>query len=222
MHGYRGPLAPEQVRRRILATQARVDLFGLVRFCWDQGIIVLHLAETPEGGKKLDGLAMFCGERPVVVLASGRKGPPWLAFHLAHELGHLFRDHVRPGDPPLVDGDIAQVDDDQQEREADEFACQVLTGSSTLPLKTDDDIDADDLAERSKRYGEDRGIDPGTVILCYARSNDRWAVAQLALKHLGLNEGAHRIIAAEVHRHLKDVDIPEATERFLEILSQPV
>ena len=221
--GYEGPLTAAEARDAILGRDGRVDLRTLTRFCWDRGIIVLHLATLPGLGKKLDGLAMFCEERPVIVLASARKGIPWLAFHLAHELGHLLLGHVKPGDPPLVDRDLGEADDDQQEREADEFACQVLTGHSDgVQFRIEPDMKPDEFAERAVSLGMKEATDPGTVVLCCARSSGAWAIARVVLKNLGLNEGAHQVIATELHSRLEGVEIPAAAERFMEILSTPV
>ena len=211
------------VRATILDRDGQVNLRTLLRFCWDNGVIVLHLAELPDSSKKFDGLAMFCGDRPVIVLASTRKGSPWLAFHLAHEMGHVFLAHVGPGDSPLVDGNLGETDDDQHEKEADAFGRQVLTGhSESIQFDIDGDLQPDELAKRAVQIGSNAMIDPGTVALCHARSSGKWPIAQLALKHLGLDEGAHQIIAEELQLRLEGVEIPVASERFMEILSTPV
>ena len=207
------------IRREILAKNKSVDLAGLVRECWSRGVVVLHIAKLPKGAKKFDGVAMFWRDRPVIVLASARKGPPWLAFHLAHEMGHLCSGHVKPGDPPLVDADISFVDNDEQEQEANKFGCAVLTGPLTCQISGGEKLKGDILAEWAKKIGEQHGVDPGTVVLCSARETSNWGAAQLALKCLDRDEGAHAVIAAEFKKRLGGIELIDSTERFLGILS---
>ncbi|MFX9185041.1 ImmA/IrrE family metallo-endopeptidase, partial [Acinetobacter baumannii] len=85
-----------------------------------------HLTRLPKPGKKITGLATFIADRPIIVLCSGRDSPAWLAFHLAHELGHLMCGHVKVGGAPLVDVDLSDTDDGRHEREADRYAFQLL------------------------------------------------------------------------------------------------
>jgi hypothetical protein len=73
------------VRQAILRHSRYVDLHSLLEFCWSRGVVVLHLAKAPKKSKLFDGLAMFCGDRPVLVLGTRRDSPAWLAFYLAHE-----------------------------------------------------------------------------------------------------------------------------------------
>lgn len=208
-----------QVRKTTLAKRRFVDLDGLLEFAWQHGVIVLHLAELPKATKKFSGMAMFCGDTPVIVLACGRDSPPWVAFHLAHELGHILLGHVKVGSPPLADGDIDQLDRDADERAADEFACTILTGRSSIDFTAVYGLTAGKLVDQAKRYAAAHDIDPGTVALMYGRNANRIAVAQNALKIMGLDHGAHAKIGAALARHLQRDDLPESTERFLSLLS---
>jgi len=64
-------------RQEILRQHRYVDLASLLEFCWNHGIVVLHLAKAPKKSRLFDGLAMFCGDRPVLVLGSRRDSPPY-------------------------------------------------------------------------------------------------------------------------------------------------
>jgi Zn-dependent peptidase ImmA (M78 family) len=214
-----GPVSAEQVRKTILAERRFVDLGGLLQFAWQSGIVVLHLAELPKATKKLSGMAMFCGETPVIVLACGRDSPPWVAFHLAHELGHILLGHVAVGSSPLADGDIDQLDQDADETAADEFACEVLTGSASLDADAIYGLTAQKLVQKARDVAARRSIDPGTVALVYGRNANRIPVAQNALKIMGLDHGAHAKIGAALTAHLQRDDLSESTERFLSLLS---
>ncbi len=212
-----GSLDPASVRQKILLQHRYVNLASLAELCWDHGIIVFHLARAPRKSKVFDGLAMFCGERPVLVLGSRRDSPAWLAFHLAHELSHVLKQHVTPGSPPLADSDLMSVSTDHQEREADRAACEILTGTPT-PKMPDLKHTAPRLALAAVQAGPERGIDPGILALIYGRSNDRWGVAQNALKYLSLDTGAHDILRAAFLKRLDPEDLSESSERFLAVL----
>ena len=58
----------------------------------------------------------------------------------------------------------------------------------------------------------------GAVALVYGRSAKRMPVAQNALKHLGLDQGAHEMIWLALKHRLAE-DLPETTERFLSLLT---
>jgi len=211
-------IKPAEVRQRILRRHRYVDLASLVELCWDAGIVVLHLSKVPQGSKRFDGLAMFCGDRPVLVLGSRRDGPAWLAFHLAHELGHVLKQHVTAGSPPLADSDLMSTSNDQQENEADRVACEILTGDPQ-PRLQDLKYTAIRLAVAAAQAGPERGMDPGVLALIYGKSNNRWGVAQNALKYLSIDSGAREIIAAALRKRFSPEDVSESAERFLAVLS---
>lgn len=206
------------VRQEILRNHRYVDLQSLLEFCWSRGVVVLHLAKAPRQSKLFDGLAMFCDERPVLVLGSRRDSPAWMAFDLAHEMAHIIRGHVTPGSPPLADSDLRFASMDQQEKEADAAALELLTGF-TKPKIRDLKHNAAKLAVMVAREGPSIGVDPGVMALIYGKSNDRWPVAQNALKHLSLSSGAHEMIAEALRKRFNPEDLSESSERFLSVLS---
>jgi hypothetical protein len=214
-----GLMTAEQLRTTILAKRRFVDLDGLLQFAWQSGIVVLHLAELPKAAKKFSGMAMFCGKTPAIVLAHGCDSPPWIAFHLAHELGHILLGHVTMESGPLADGSIDQLDQDADERAADEFACEVLTGFASLDADPIYGLTAPKLVDKARDIAAKRGIDPGTVTLVYGRNANRIPVAQNALKMMGLDHGAHAKIGTALAQHIQRDDLTEATERFLSLLS---
>ena len=159
-------------------------------------------------------MAALVEQRPVIVLASGRDSPPWLAFCVAHELGHIMLGHVRPDDRAWIDVQIRDPDHGARERAADRFACEVLTGSPE-PSIPGLGLKAIPLALRAGQEGPSSGVDPGVYALIYAKTNDRWPVAQKALKYLGLATGGKAMIDRHVAAHLSRAELPEAEERFL-------
>ncbi len=207
-----------EIREAILRRSEYVDLESLLESCWRSGIPVLQLAQVPAGGKRFDGMAAFVEERPVIILASGRDGAPWLAFYLAHEIGHIMLGHVQPDTEALVDGTIAgEAGASGHEREADQFACELLSGFPEPKIRNLKAA-APRLAVIAAGKGPEQGVDPGVFTLIYAKSNNRWGVGQNALKYLKLDTGGQAMIAEFLNKHLSQVDLSEADERFLNVL----
>lgn len=216
---FAGPATAAAIREHLLAAGGTVDLASLAAYCWAAGVPVVPVARLPKTAVKFDGVAMWSGGRPLVVLASGRDGPPWLAFDLAHELGHIMRGHVGPGSGVHVDRhlkDGAEVED-TEEREADRFALELLTGRPAgLPFTPTLGLTGPKLATAARAFAAGTGIDPGIVCLFYARSADRWGAAAVALNEMGLSAGGGELLAGLMAAHLRAGDLSESAARFLE------
>jgi len=197
------------------------DLRHLVDYCWQHGIGVVHVTRLPKvaGSKTIAGLATFVGARPVIVLCSRRDSPAWLAFHLAHELGHIMRSHVVPGGKPLVDFKLDSASDDVGEKEADQYAFQVLTGRPELHLDGPS-VNGRRLALAAAQFGKAERIHPGTVALIYGYSQRKIPVAQLALTAMGEDQGAQAILADALRANIALDDLPEPAQRFLGATTQ--
>ena len=211
---FTGPKAVGAVRQEILETQSAVSLNALLNFAWSAGIVVFHLKRFPKKAKKFAGLAMFCEGTPVIALASARDGAPWIAFHLAHELGHILLGHVTQGSGVLVDMDLDAMDDDVQEREADRFACELLTGFSAPQAQAQSGMTAERLVQAVGFQSKKLKADPGVVALFYGRNAKRMAVAQSALNRMGLHAGAHAMVQAALESRLVD-EPSELANQFL-------
>ena len=213
-------LSARDVRQKILEENRDVNLKSLLDFCWDNVITVIHLdSKHLPAEKRIQGAAMFLDRSPVVVLGHSSDSPPWLAFHLAHEMGHFFCKHVKRGDKPLVDSEIDEIGGDQQEIEANEFATELLTGKKQLAFVTGRGLTACKIKDAALQYGAGNAIDPGTVALIYGNSTGRWGVAQNALKIMNLDHGGQQTIADALAEHIDTDEIPESTERFFSCLS---
>jgi hypothetical protein len=198
------------------------NLNNLLDYCWQHGIGVVHVTRMPKvpGAKKIEGLATFVGDRPVIVLCSGRSSPAWLAFHLAHELGHIMREHVKAGDQPLIDIKLENVIDDADETEANQYAFQVLTGSPD-PKFSGKISSSSVLVAAARKYGELNHVDPGTVALIYGYSQKCIPMAQAALKKLEVNSsGAAQLIATAFREHAVLENVPESIQRSLSTTTQ--
>lgn len=216
---FRRTRSADQMRKAILARHELVDLESLLDEAWRCGVAVMHMAELPRGGKKFDGMAMFCGKTPVIVLASGRDGPPWIAFHLAHELGHIMAGHVKKGERPLADGDLDRVSADDDERQTNRFACRLLTGFGEFPADAVYGMTGERLARTALEFGGRHRIDPGAVALIYGRQAERMGVAQRALQQMGVDRGAHEKVSAALETRLRE-DLPESLHRLVALATK--
>ena len=79
-------------------TIGRGKAFGkgsLLSWCWHHDSIVVPLTRLPKSVAKMDGLVANIDGRPVIVISKKQKQPAWLAFILAHELGHIQLGHTQ-------------------------------------------------------------------------------------------------------------------------------
>jgi len=137
-------------------------------------------------------------------------------------MGHILRGHIPPGGDALVDTKIGGegeegAQDDSLEVEADQFACELLSGKP-MGLRFDPGLrmSPHDLAQRARALGEKIGVDPGAICLFYAKSTMRWPVSQLAIALLGADLGGSEIVRAGLAKHLHKESLSESASRFLE------
>lgn len=182
----------QDIRQEILSRTSTVTLESLIEYSWAHGVIVAHLDRLPKvtGFRKFDGLALFADDQPCVLLAEKKDAPAWLAFHLAHELGHLMCRHVTPGSALLPDENLERIINDDDENEADAFANELLTGDSSPNLKTVYGMTAEKLAGAVRRVAPSKQIDPAVFALVYGHNADRMAVAVKALSLIHQDCGA--------------------------------
>jgi hypothetical protein len=173
---------PAVLREAILKSHECVSLHGLLAWCRDARIPVLHIENVP--GKKMTGLVVRNKGRYAIVL-SKRGHPAHLLFHLAHEIGHIGKDHLRE-DGFFADEKIDSKSADQDEREADLYAVCLLNGSNVRYRASEGpaNLNAEQLRIAAIAKGKKTQVDPGHIIANYGFNQDRFPVANLALKRL--------------------------------------
>jgi hypothetical protein len=183
----RSPTAAE-LRDMILRTQQYVSLTPLVQHCWSIGIPVVHLKELPVGARRLAGLALMIGDRPCVALADQRKSPAWLAWPLAHEIGHIAHGHCLLED--TIDQKIDLAAQDPPEKQANDYAKVLLYGRDPL-FRSKKIITPISLASQAEDIGRKNRIHPACIVTSYGFNMEAYDVANAALKILGVvPEGA--------------------------------
>jgi transcriptional regulator with XRE-family HTH domain/Zn-dependent peptidase ImmA (M78 family) len=121
---YRGlPTDPAELRPGALDASGQVSLASLLDWTWAAGIPVLPLY----GRGAFAASAWTVANVAAVVLKETRELAVFWLFDLAHELGHIARGHLAGGG--MVDVESLQLDaadSDADEREANDFALQLL------------------------------------------------------------------------------------------------
>lgn len=166
----------------------------LLDFCWARGVPVLFLKDLPRTSKRVMGMAVQVDHRPAIVLGLNSPQNARQLFVLAHELAHICLEHVRESSV-LVDEGLDAITDalegardgeaDSEERQADAFALATLRRGMSASLgPTAARLSTAELAVAAMRTGNERGIDPGHLLLSYATEHDDWLNANLALNYL--------------------------------------
>ncbi|KTT39840.1 hypothetical protein RSA46_05580 [Pseudomonas oryzihabitans] len=199
------PADPKAIREKAMAVSGRtyVDFESLLDLCWMSGIPVLFLSVLPKTSKRVTGMALNIEGRPVIVLGLHHDQHSRQFFVLAHELGHILCGHV-DGDCVLIDEDLMEVTDtlagsrtarkDVEEKEADAFALSLIrNGHSDAAVAIRGDS-AVGLASAAAMKGQELGVDPGHLILSYARANDDWIRANMALGYSRSQTNALKVI----------------------------
>ena len=177
---------------RSITGRGHVDFEGLLALCWSHGIPVLFLKEMPRNTKRMTGMAVMADGRPAILLGFNYTHYSKQLFVLAHELAHILCGHVQ-NNGALIDEEIADVSEglggraqirrDEQEREADIFALSLIRNGNLDVIKRMPRIagSAAVLAAEASRLGRETGIDPGHLILSYAKDQEDWMTANQAL-----------------------------------------
>lgn len=172
-----------RIRDAILQDQPWVSLDSLLAYCWSHGVPVIPLQHKPSKSKRVDGLVVRVGERPVIVLACGYKYSARLLFIVAHELGHWVSGHLG-SQTVFAEDSITREGESQEEAEANWFAVELLTGKPDKAYWAPRSLTATQLAEGARMAGMRDKVDPGVVALNYAWNQGTWEVGMGALKIL--------------------------------------
>lgn len=166
------------LRQQILAQGCWVNLDSLLDLCWGHGIPVVHFSPPP-GTKKIDGMVARLNGRPVIIICCARRAAAWLAFILAHELGHILAGHIQ--EQFYVDESIAQEEQDPEELEANGIAATLLLGNPNNYVWSSK-LYPSRLVEIAQRFSTRDNVDPGIVCLNYGWQRNDWGIAMAALK----------------------------------------
>jgi hypothetical protein len=175
------PKDPLKLRQQILQTHECVSLEGLLDWCVNAAIPVIHVEKLP--GKKMTGLVVRDSDRFAIVLSKNGH-PAFLLFHLAHELAHIAKGHLT-ADGFVADEKIRGADSsDADEKEADAYAIRLINGKDVAYHAAGRITSGPALCSAAIARGAEQKIDPGHIILNFAHNQRQFPLANLALKSL--------------------------------------
>lgn len=195
-----------------------ISLQAVLHFAWAHGIPVAYLASSPPGNRKMDAMAVRVDGRPVIVVSRKSAHASWIAFLIAHELGHIARGHV--GDEEVLidsasdDNDpFVGAENDPDELEANRYATELITGSAQRRYLPDSDRgNAPGLLSAAHAEGVRSKVDPGHIILNFGHHTKQWAMAMAALNMLGGPSPLDVINEAMVKHIHRDALAPDGEE----------
>lgn len=216
---------PVDVRSALLAgDRPYVELGDLLVLAWSIGTPVAHLRVFPLPQKRMAAMTVAVAERSAILLGKDSQFAAPIAFYLAHEIGHIALRHVS-GDRLIIDLEEAVPTieaDDEEERAADQYALQLLTGrpQPTVVGAGPHRPSAKGLAEAAVNAGSDLGIEPGILAQCYGYSTGDWAVANKSLRYIDPPAGPVWRRVNAIARSELDFDVlpPDAAEYVEAIL----
>ncbi len=210
------PESAAQIRREIISMSGGepVNLKNLLAYCWNKGIVVLHICNFPPTAKKMEGLATLIEGRPGIVLCKNHQSAAWMVFLLAHELGHIAKGHIKEGGV-LVDEKVSTKSTDKEEQEANGFAIELLTGDSNTRFTANSTLNAKQLAASAKSVGNRFKIDPGVVALNYAWEGKLFALANAALNIIESSTSAVKLMDERMREGLDWSEIPESNRDYI-------
>lgn len=198
-----------------------LGLRNLLMTCWSHGVPVVYLAELGQGVAKMDGMVVYTGDRPVIILSKSSPLWAWQLFILAHEIAHIALGHIVPGailvDEELSEDSYISKDNDLDERAADMFAIELLNGrpNATYSL-SETRANVMELADTAYKFGKEKQIDPGHIVLNFANQSGKWDIGIAAAKLLhGNNQPASDVISEAMWGGIDIEALPTDTIEFL-------
>lgn len=199
--------------------QPAISFRSLVDFCWHAGIPVLFLKELPKAAKRMTGMALRIGSRPAIVLGFQSKQNARQLFVLAHEIAHICLGHVAES-AALIDEGLQSITDaiegapmesqDPDEQQADLFALGLLRNGYLGALHGGARFtSASELASAAALEGGARGIDPGHLVLSYAKEQNDWRLGNLASNYFPESSTATEVLR---HGFITHTDLSRLTE----------
>lgn len=174
------------IRSALLTSESSISLREILRACWDLGIPVIKSNLSPLSRKAMQAMSVSFAGRYAIVVSRDMRYPAWVAFVIAHELGHIFNGHVDQAAALLEMDDPLRISDpDSEERQADRFALALLTGTEEFPITAAiESYNSAELRDALLREAPRLRVDPGVLALCLAHNTGRWPQSFKALQSI--------------------------------------
>lgn len=172
------------LRALIMRERQFVRLQDLLALLWGIGIATIHLRVYPLAAKRMCAMAVSAHDGHAILLAKDSHYPAGIAFHIAHEIGHIALGHIAQDSAVIDMKDFTEETNeyDPEEIACDRFALELLTGDPDFTIgKIGHGRNAEQLANQVIINGASLGIEPGTLALCYGHATKEWATVQAAM-----------------------------------------
>jgi Zn-dependent peptidase ImmA (M78 family) len=219
-----------EIRNQILSGRRYVDLEGVLDFCWNRGIPVVHFNKFPPGIKKFEGMVARFDNRPVIVISLQDKSFAKILFILLHELGHIYKNHLN--DDILVDEKIELESFDEEEVEANEFAVELLLSKPYFGFSSlHKFISGEKLAQLALDISRnEKNVEPGSIVMNIswhkvsraATNNEKkiiWATARKALKIIEGDVNAPVTINSYLNNYLDWSKLNDDNQEYLALMT---
>lgn len=177
-------VSASELRTSILKLQPFVSFIDLLKLLWGVGIPIIYLRVHPLEAKRMAAMAVAIQKRHAILLAKDAQYPAPVAFHVAHEIGHIALGHVVEGSA-VVDMESPveyAAEADKEEKASDRFALELLTGDPNFTIeKLGKGRNPGELALQVQKVGLDTAIEPGTLAMCYGYVTGEWDTVFAAL-----------------------------------------
>lgn len=196
-----------------------VNFSDLIEYAWSHGIPVVRIM-PPKTGNHPDGLCTVVDGRPVIILMKKQDSCAWQEFILAHELGHAALGHVfRDAEKTIIDRLSGDVSRGAIEDEANHWGCSSLSDNPLTDMSTswhDRPATGKDLSLMAFREAARSNIDPGFLILNYARGVKDYRLGNAAL----MNIDDHKAFAALDEKLRAYIDEEDLSQEYWDRLGQ--
>jgi hypothetical protein len=145
-------------------------------------------------------MSVRAANRHAILLGKDAAFPAPIAYYLAHEIGHIALGHLAEATAVVDFHDPLQQREniDDEERAADSYALELLTGKPELVVSTEARrFTARELARNLLETASSVQVEPGTLALCFGYSTQEWAKAQAAMKQI---YSAEKAVWSEVNQ----------------------
>jgi transcriptional regulator with XRE-family HTH domain/Zn-dependent peptidase ImmA (M78 family) len=214
------PDNPGAIRQEAIEPAKGITLQSLLRWVWSRGIPVLPL--WGKGG--FEAAVLRLDDGPTIVIKESRSVAAYWLFDLAHELGHVALGHARNAIVDVEAPSLTEASPDEQEREATEFALELLLPNHQSLLNRVRDyargsgvrfkFGVEEIAAAARVSPALLGMVAAFALPDVGRPKDRWGSAT----NLAKLEGDGRSITREfAHAHATLDRLPELDAALVKV-----
>lgn len=214
------PQKPKDIIQALKKKSNTIELDTMLDYLWESGIPVLYISQFPKKTKKMTAVSIMIDERPVIILSKSHKYPSWYLFELAHEIGHIALGHLKK-EGIILDENLDMSSNNPMEKEADEFALSILEGKdlkSYFPAK----MNPSGLHGLAIGLSNKLKVNPGFIILSYAKHVNDYAIGNAALRLLAEEISPPEYFLKKIDKHLNSTKANKEKVEFLRKLATNV